>query len=174
MKPTYINVCARSQSLWQACDNRDHSRPKYIWSVPKGTPVVYFLFSDSYGIVYIGQTTNLYQRISSHKATKQFDDVYWKSIPIEISNHIRELETLCLLYLNNKTQYNKLYPDKFKRYNKPPKDNPIESFVFAKWVDEKIKENKYREERLRQIESKYIIKQVKKRKGREKKILCVH
>jgi hypothetical protein len=172
MNSPYINVCNKSNQLIWACDNADQSRRKHFYNVPKGTPVVYFLVSNTIEIVYIGQTANLAQRISAHKATKQFDDVYWKSIPIEIAYNKSELEDLCLLFFNRETLYNKRYPDK-KKY-KTLKHNPIESFWFAKWVNEKIKEKKYRKERIREIESEYILRRVSERKAREKKSLCVY
>jgi hypothetical protein len=66
------------------------------WSIPRdlepwaehllsldGSPVcVYFLIRNSV-VVYVGQTTDLYFRVSQHRRDKQFDRVFYLPIPRE-------------------------------------------------------------------------------------------
>lgn len=171
MDSHYFNAGNKAHQLIWACDNADQSRRKYFFNVPKGNPVIYFLWSNLFGIIYIGQTTNLPQRISAHRSSKKFDDVFWKSIPIEISRYREELESLCLLYLNKETIHNKRYPKKTK---KAIKHNPIDSFWFSKWVNEKMLEEQNLKKTFRKWRNDRMLEEIIERKNRDKKSFCIY
>lgn len=66
-----------------------------ISSFKINTPCIYFLFKEN-KIVYVGQTTNIYQRITTHKKSKNFDsfsffDIYEKPFNGNYSSNELEL-----------------------------------------------------------------------------------
>jgi hypothetical protein len=99
--------------------------------------VVYFLLHKDDGLVYIGQTKNLKQRLYQHRQNKDFDIVFIKKIPNEVKGYSTELETLCLSYINKPTKYNKQY---HKPLYLPNNGNPLDKNNFDKWVQYKLQD----------------------------------
>lgn len=76
----------------QPCDNNEY---------------IYFLF-DGEELVYVGQTTNIYQRIGVHMKKKTFDS--FSKIKVDLSQ--KELDLLETHYiLNFKPKYNNRLPE---------------------------------------------------------------
>ena len=100
--------------------------------------VVYFLLHEDEGLVYIGKTKNIQQRLCQHRCTKDFDMVYIKKIPDEVERYSTDLEGLCLSYINKPTKYNKQYPK--KPLYLPNNGNPLDKNNFDKWVQYKLQD----------------------------------
>jgi len=129
--------------------------------------VVYFLLHEDEGLVYIGKTKNIQQRLCQHRCTKDFDMVYIKKIPDEVERYSTDLEGLCLSYINKPTKYNKQYPK--KPLYLPNKGNPLEKNNFDKWVQDKLQDVKQHNLWVQKFYSNAIISRHRDRKERQEK-----
>ena len=133
----------------------------------KKNSVVYFLLNKNDGLVYIGQTKNIQQRLSQHRMNKVFDEVYIKEIPYGLEDYSKELEKLCLTYINKPTKYNVQYPkEPFYLLNK---GNPLDNHNFNSWIEDKLREKQRRKEIYQKICAESIIRNHRGRKERQEK-----
>jgi hypothetical protein len=138
-----------------------------IIASPIKNSVVYFLLHKDDGLVYIGQTKNIQNRLSQHRQSKNFDMVYIKKIPNGLEDYSKELEKLCLSYINEPTKYNVQYPKvPFYLSNK---GNPLDKNNFNIWIEDKLREKQRRNEMYQRICAESVIRNHRYRKQRQEK-----